>query len=361
MSFSEGGAGRRARVLIVEDSDLMRRLLVEMIEQAGDFRIAGEARTGLAAIRLVHELNPDIVLLDIEMPDLNGLEALAYIMNESPRPVVIVSAHTDGLADSLGRAYDAGAVEVVPKPVGAAEREVEALRLRLLTALTAATRAQIRNLRPRGSLARMRLRARPPAGRGSARCAVAIAASTGGPRALSEIIPRLPPELPSAVFIVQHMPPAFTQSFADRLDDLSALPVREAQPGEVVETGVVYIAPGGKHLTLRRAVDHIAIVLTDEDPLWGVRPAADLLFSDVARHFGPSSMGLVLTGMGRDGADGLRQIREVGGWTAVQDEASAVIYGMPRAAAPFAEQHLPLADIAHALASTSLQVCRRRI
>ncbi len=360
MSSSEGKVARRTRVLIVDDSDLMRRLLSEMIENTGDFKVAGHARTGLEAIRLVHELNPDIVTLDIEMPDLNGLETLGYIMNEAPRPVVIVSAHTDMIGQSLIQAFDAGALEIVPKPAGDADREAEVLRIRLLRALMAATRAQTRNLAPRVGRARLRRLPRPVDTHSHARCAVAIAASTGGPRALTEIIPGLPADFPCAVLIVQHMPATFTPSFAGRLDELSALPVREARPNEIVKAGVVYIAPGGKHLTLRRAVDHIAIVLTDEDPLWGVRPAADLLFSDVARHFGPASMGLVLTGMGRDGAEGLRHIREVGGWTAVQDEASAVIYGMPRAAAPYAEQHIPLSEIGHALASNSLQVCRRR-
>jgi two-component system chemotaxis response regulator CheB len=274
--------------------------------------------------------------------------------------VVIVSSYTDVVAESMVRAYDAGALEIVPKPAGDAEREAEVLRLRLLTALTAATRADLRNLQPRRARLRARLTAEPPEHHALARCAVAIAASTGGPRALTEIVPRLPADFPCAVFIVQHMPPTFTPSFAARMDELSALPVREARSNEVVRGGVVYIAPGGKHLTLRRTADHIAIVLTDEDPLWGVRPAADLLFSDVARLFGPSSMGLVLTGMGRDGAEGLRHIREVGGWTAVQDEASAVIYGMPRAAAPYAEHHIPLARIADVLVEMSAEVCQRR-
>ena len=350
---------RRWRVLIVDDSDLMRSLIAEIINETDDFKVAGQARSGLEAIRLVHELNPDIITLDIEMPDLNGLEALGYIMSEAPRPVVIVSSHTGAIVGSAIEAYDIGALEIVPKPAGDARRELEVLRARLLEALQAATDAQLNNLAPRARPRRAPIARRateyPPA-----RCALAIAASTGGPRALSELIPKLPADLPCAVLVVQHMPPAFTRPFAQRLDDLSDLPVREAMHHEVVRAGIVYIAPGGKHLTLERAGDQIVIDLSSADPVWGVRPAADLLFQDVASHFGPASMGLVLTGMGRDGAEGLRHIQQVGGLTLVQDEASAVIYGMPRAAAPFAARQLALENIADDIASSSIHVCRRR-
>src|SRR5687768_10486255 len=358
MLSSDGWPARRARWLIVDDSDLMRSLLTEIIEESDDFKVAGAARNGLEAIRLLHELNPDIVTLDIEMPDLNGLETLGYIMSEAPRPVVIVSAHTDAIAPSVIKAYDYGAIEIVAKPAGDNRRDADVLGKRLVEALNAAAGAQMRNLSPRVAI-------RPPSARtwaqqGHARCAVAIAASTGGPRALTEIIPRLPADFPCAVLVVQHMPATFTGTFANRLAELSHLPVREAKHREIVEAGVVYIAPGGQHVTLKRQRDHIAIVLTDEDPLWGVRPAADLLLRDVARYFGPASMGLVLTGMGRDGAEGLRHIQEVGGWTAVQDEASAVIYGMPKYAAPYAAEHIPLSEIADLLAVTARRVCRRR-
>jgi two-component system chemotaxis response regulator CheB len=234
------------------------------------------------------------------------------------------------------------------------------LRERLLEALAAAAGAELRNLVPRGGPFATRITTRPQRDRASARCAVAIAASTGGPRALSEILPKLPGDLPCAVLVAQHMPSSFTGPFAERLDALSDLPVREAAEGETVLASTVYIAPGGKHLTLRRRADEIVIAISDADPVWGVRPAADVLFRDVARHFGPASGGVVLTGMGRDGADGLRHIQEVGGWTAVQDEASAVIYGMPRAAAPYAVEQVALLQMADLITANSLQVCRRR-
>src|SRR5688572_9665039 len=202
MSSSEARAHRRARVLVVDDSELMRELISEIIDSTDDFKVAGLARTGLEAIKLVHELNPDLVTLDIEMPDLNGLETLGYIMSEAPRPVVIVSAHTDAIAASAMKAYDYGAIEVVAKPSGDDRRGADVLRTRLLEALTAAAGAQLGNLATRATV-------RPPAARswtqqGYARCAVAIAASTGGPRALTEIIPRLPADFPCAVLVVQH-------------------------------------------------------------------------------------------------------------------------------------------------------------
>jgi two-component system chemotaxis response regulator CheB len=359
MQNSDGRRTRRSRVLIVEDSDLMRDVLTEIIEETDDFKVVGQARTGLEAIRLIHQLNPDVITLDIEMPDLNGLETLGYIMSETPRPVVIVSSHTRSILGSAIQAYDFGALEIVPKPAGDERRDVGVLRERLLDALNAANSAQLRNLAPHVTKASRRSHRKPEA-HTKARCAIAIAASTGGPRALTEILPRLPADLPCAVLVVQHMPSSFTEPLANRLDELAELPVHHAQDNEPVEAGVVYIAPGGKHLGLRRERDQILIQLNDDEPVWGVRPAADVLFRDVAKYFGPASAGLVLTGMGRDGAEGLRHIQEVGGWTAVQDEDTAVIYGMPRNAAPFAGQHLALDDIADALAATGQEVCRRR-
>jgi two-component system chemotaxis response regulator CheB len=360
MSSSDGRRQRRSKVLVVDDSDLMRDLLREIIEDTDDFRVVGEARTGLEAIRLVHNLNPDIITLDIEMPDLNGLDTLGYIMSEAPRPVVIISSHTGTIKSTAIRAYDFGALEIVPKPAGDERRELAILRQRVLESLTAANSAELRNLLPAAKVKR-RTGRRAEAAHPDAPCAIAIAASTGGPRALSEIVPRLPADFPCAVLIVQHMPPTFTEAFAERLDELAELPVREAVEGEPVFGGVVYIAPGGKHLGLTRRHDVIVFALNDEDPIWGVRPAADVLFRDVASHFGPCSGGLVLTGMGRDGADGLRHIQEVGGWTAVQDEESAVIYGMPRVASAYAIEKLPLAKIADALTLNGQRVCRRRL
>jgi len=349
MSSSDGtprGPGRRATVLVVEDDPVTRRIVVDLVQASGRFRVVGEARTGYEAIRLVHEREPDLVSLDLELPELGGLETLGYIMSEAPRPVVVLSAHT--APELTFQALDFGAVDFVPKPAPDALRTVDELRDRLLEALDAAAQARLANLAfripGRGRAAR-----RAPAQAGLPACAVAIAASTGGPRALADLLAALPEDLPAAVLVVQHMPARFTASLAARLDAVSPLPVAEAVGGEVIRPGRVYLAPGGVHLGLDRSRQGVAIRLEETRPVWGVRPAADVLFRAVASHFGPRSLGVVLTGMGRDGAAGLRAIREVGGWTIAQDRDTSVIFGMPAAAAPFAREVLPLNRIADAI------------
>jgi two-component system chemotaxis response regulator CheB len=359
MSSSERRTPERVRtVLVVDDSELMRAILSDIVNSSGSFTVAGQAETGYQAIRLVHELNPDIVTLDLEMPDLHGLDALAYIMSEAPRPVIIVSGHTETMAEPVLRAMDWGALEFVAKPHGDEAREVDVLRRRLLEALKAAVHASVVNLRVQRAT-RAAARARRAAQRQArlfgadaarpASCVLGIAASTGGPRALVDLVPEFAAELPAAILIVQHMPVRFTRLLAERLDRLSALPVREAVAGELLRPGHVYLAPGGVHLDLQRAGEGIRVLLEASDPVWGVRPAADVMLGAVARYFGPRSLGVVLTGMGRDGAAGLRAIRDAGGWTAVQRLDTAVMPSMPRAAAPFATAELSLDQIAAAV------------
>lgn len=347
------------RVLIADDSGIMRAMLREQITHSGGFEIVGEAASGYQVIRMVHELDPDIITLDLAMPDLGGVEALDYVLSQAPRPVVIISAQDRSLVDPALNAMVAGAVEFVAKPNGSSVEEAAAFRNRLYQALRAASVAHLLNLPRRIQMSQERAR-RPADETPAARCAVAIGASTGGPRALADVVPALPASLPGAVFIVQHMPPLFTSAFARRLDQMSALPVREAEHGEVVEEGVVYVARGGSHLDLQREGGDVRIVLSDAVPVWNVRPAADVLFRAVARTFGPASVGVVLTGMGRDGAEGMRAIREVGGITLAQDEASSVIASMPRAAAPYAQRIVPLAQIGGEIGRQALLRSRAR-
>jgi two-component system, chemotaxis family, protein-glutamate methylesterase/glutaminase len=358
MSSSEAGL-RKTRVLIVDDSELMRSLLVEIINATMDFRVAAQATTGYEAIRLIHETNPDVVTLDLEMPDLGGLDTLGYIMSEAPRPVVVVSSHVAAKAGPALKALEYGAVDIVAKPAGDTRAQIDVLGDRLMDALRAARKARMTNLK----MQRPPLRKQMPQSRVSnatAGSAMGIAASTGGPRALTEIIPRLPVGLPTAFLIVQHMPPGFTKPFAERLAALSEVPVSEARDGQVLHAGAVYIAPAGTHMALRRNGDNIVTALEDGDTVWGVKPAADVLFKSIAEHFGPASGGVVLTGMGRDGAVGLRAIREVGGWTAVQDSATSVVYGMPKNASEHAGEHLGLDDIAESIAAQCLNIARKR-
>jgi two-component system, chemotaxis family, protein-glutamate methylesterase/glutaminase len=347
-------SSKRPTVLVVDDSAFMRQVISQLVESSGEFRVVGTARDGREAISQVQALDPQIVTLDIDMPELDGLGALGYIMTQTPRPIVMLSAATtrDG-HDATVRALELGAVDFVRKPSGPVSPDLTKVAERLLAALRAAATA---NLAGPASLARTpRFVSAEPGGRrptAIAGAAVAIATSTGGPRALAGVIPELPRDLPAAVLIVQHMPAGFTKSLARRLDAVSRLTVTEACHGDVVVRGRAYIAPGGCHMRVD-LVDGVPKIVIDETapPVWGVRPAADPLFRSLAAAFGPACVGVVLTGMGRDGAEGLHAIREAGGAAIVQDRETSTVYGMPNAALRLAgaDRVVPLSGVAPAV------------
>ncbi len=319
-------------VLVVDDSAFVATMLGEMIAGIDGFRVAAVARDGEEALRLVHELAPDIVTMDIEMPGVDGLAALGYIMSEAPRPVVMVSgATTRGSVDLTIRALELGALEFVRKPAGNTREAWGEVRARLADALHAAAHMNVGSV---PMLARPRLATPGPraAMARQARAAIAIASSTGGPRALAEVVPAFATTVGAAVLLVQHMPPGFTAGLARRLDQLAELPVAEAREGDILQPGHVYLAPGGQHMTVARAGLGATIALSHGPPIHGVRPAADPLFRSVAEVFGARCVGIVLTGMGRDGSAGLRAIRAAGGGAVVQDRATSIIYGMPQQA-----------------------------
>ncbi|HSQ32659.1 MAG TPA: chemotaxis response regulator protein-glutamate methylesterase [Gemmatimonadaceae bacterium] len=346
----------RLRVLVVDDSAFMRQLASQVIDDSGEFVVAGTARNGYDALKQIRALDPDIVTLDVDMPELDGLGALACIMNETPRPVVMLSAGTtaSGMSATV-KALELGAVDFVLKPSGSISLDLARIRGRLLEALRAAARANPAGLRtlahrtlPRHTPISVDLSAPNSA---PATNLVVIAASTGGPRALTAVLPRLPRSLDAAVLVVQHMPAGFTRSFAQRLDTVSPMRAEEAQDGDTIVNGRIYVAPGGRHMTVRDGEQGSAIALDDTPPLWGVRPAADHLFRSAAQQFGPSVVAVVLTGMGRDGADGTRAIRSAGGRAVVQDRETSTIFGMPHAALQHAgaDRVLPLGDIGNAI------------
>jgi two-component system, chemotaxis family, protein-glutamate methylesterase/glutaminase len=353
----------KPRVLVVDDSAFMRLLTTQILEGSGEFVVCGTARNGFDALTQVHELNPDVVTLDVDMPEMDGLHALGYIMSETPRPVVMLSAVTTaGGKDAALRALELGAVDFLVKPSGSISLDLRLISDRIVSAVRAASQANPAGLQmlPTATWAAVNARrssgalAMPNATSDGERATqvVVIASSTGGPRALAAIVPSLPRGLPAAVLVVQHMPPGFTRSLAARLDAMSAIHVTEGADGDPLTNGHMYVAPGGYHMTVRNDGAGPMIRLDASAPLWGVRPAADILFTSAARLFGAASIAVVLTGMGRDGAAGARLVRVAGGRTLIQDKETSTIFGMPQAAmaSAGADRVLPLSDIGPAIA-----------
>jgi two-component system chemotaxis response regulator CheB len=326
-------------VLIVDDSALVRRVVREAIESSRDFRVAGEAGNGVDALRCVHELDPDLVTMDITMPGLGGLETLGCLMSEFPRPVVMLSgAESAAGAELTIRALELGAVDFVRKPSSADTLDETTLHRRLLQALRAAAGVRVAPPVSDGQATRAWRKPReqvPPqraaagAGKEPASHVIVIAASTGGPRTLAELVPQLILPEGTAVVIVQHMPEQFITSLAARLSELGPRPVVETVDEAPLMAGAIYLARGGRHTRIVRSEGGARHLVYDfADPVHAVRPAADPLFESAAEAFGAEVTAVVLTGMGRDGAEGCREIRRQGGLVIVQDPATCVVGGM---------------------------------
>lgn len=332
----------KIRVLVIDDSSFVRKAIARMLNAAPDVEVVGTASDGLEGLELARTLHPDVITLDIQMPRLDGLETLRRMGPEFPAAVLLLSSLTQGGADVTLRALELGALDFVDKSSVQGPMNMLDLQEELLTKVRAlATRS-----RPHAPEAAPPLAG--PLPRGTQRAvAVAIGTSTGGPAALQALIPALPADLPAAVLVVQHIPRGFSRSLADRLAAKSALPVREAQDGELVQPGTVLLAPAGLHMKLRRRGAAVRIAL-DEEPRAALhRPSVDVLMSAVARVYGPRGLGVILTGMGSDGTHGLRAIHEAGGRTLAESEESAVIFGMPKSAieAGVVDRVAPLADL----------------
>jgi two-component system chemotaxis response regulator CheB len=318
-------AKNKTRVLVVDDSTFVRKAVTRMLSQAPDIEVVGTAADGVEGLEKARDLRPDVITLDIKMPRLGGLETLERLMAERPVPVLLLSSLTQEGAEVTLRGLELGAMDFVDKS-SVEPMTMLSLADELLTKVRALGGARIHA--PRKAAGRV-----PAAGEGAGAEIVAIAASTGGPSALQTLCSALPVGLHAAILVVQHIPRGFTRSLAARLDARSAVPVVEAADGDPVEPGRVLIAPAGIHTTVERRGGRVWVAL-DEEPREALhRPSADVLMSSVAAIYGRRAVGVVLTGMGSDGTEGLRAIREAGGHTLAESERTCVIFGMPKAAA----------------------------
>jgi two-component system chemotaxis response regulator CheB len=329
--MSESG---RIRVLVVDDSALMRKLIPAMLARDPSIEVVGTAMDGAFALKKIEELRPDVVTLDLEMPRMDGMETLRLIMRRAPMPVVLFSTHSKEGAYATLKALAFGAIDFVAKPQEAAAGHLDSISDLLIEKIKVAKRAAGRKLPavvvsddpPRGKKKKSSRSALPPTR------IIAIGVSTGGPNALQYLLSQIPEDFPASFIVVQHMPEGFTEMLAKRLDECCALDVQEARSGDLLAAGRVLICPGNRHITVRRMPRGDLAVLSDGPPINGHRPSADVLFHAVAQQFGLTAVGLLMTGMGEDGAEGLGALKAAGGMTIAQSEDTCVVSGMPRAA-----------------------------
>lgn len=320
------------RVLVVDDSALMRKLIPQILETDDSIQVVGTAMDGNFGLKKIAELNPQVITLDLEMPGMGGLDMLRQIMQRHRLPVIVVSSHSTKGASITLQALSLGAFDFVAKPVDAASRMQESGQELIAKIKAAAQSRGIQIASPRDfSEAARRRKVHPPANRRATRI-IAVGVSTGGPQSLQYVLSQLPADFPGCIVVVQHMPEGFTEMFARRLNDCSALSVKEAQSGDILHPGRVLICPGSRHLKVKRLPLGDVAVLSDEPRVNGHRPSADVLFKSVAEEFGSRGVGVIMTGMGDDGAHALGLIKAAGGTTIAQSEQSCVVFGMPKAA-----------------------------
>ena len=340
----------KIKVLVVDDSALMRQFIGDILRSDPRIDVVGTARDGKDCLAQIKILKPDIVTMDVEMPVMNGLEALEEIMKTTPMPVVMVSSLTQEGADTTFKALALGCVDFIGKPSGTISLNIRDVGQELIEKVVAASTAKV--VKP-GSISRSsgRIKATPQSTNTSRIDIVAIASSTGGPMALSDLMPKLPKDFPVPVVITQHMPKEFTSSFAKRLNDSSQIEVVEGFDGLTLKPGRAVIAPGGSHLLIKRRTGAAVCALSDAPPVLSVKPAANIMFQSVAEQFGGNVLCVILTGMGRDGTDGAINLKKRGAYVIAESQKTCVVYGMPKAAidAGVVDEVLPLYDIPDAM------------
>ena len=339
------------KVVVVDDSAFMRKALSTMLSKDPDIEVVGTARDGEEGLEMIRRYQPDVVTLDIEMPRMDGLTALRHIMMEMPRPVLMVSSLTSEGAEATLKAMELGAVDFIPKQLSKVSLDIVKIEDDLRAKVKLIARRRMSHLSRPPLSARVRAAGTPagaaspahPAAAGErparpvrpgtaqVRDLVAIGVSTGGPPAVQKVLSILPKDFPAGILIAQHMPAAFTGPFAKRLDSVCQITVKEAEDGERLQHGVAYVAPGGKHLRIDQKVSRIDVRVVEEPREALYKPSASELFDSVAAGVGRRGLGVVLTGMGSDGLDGMRVLKAKGGRALAQSDSTCVVYGMPKA------------------------------
>jgi two-component system, chemotaxis family, protein-glutamate methylesterase/glutaminase len=344
------------RVLVVDDSYFMRKILLETLnDSAGELTVIDTAQNGLEAIEKNKRLKPDVITMDVEMPKMDGLTALEKIMKSNPIPVVMLSSHTGKGTDATIRALELGAIDCVTKPAGKVLGDIKKIQGELVEKIKIASLCRVRHReQPSNPVSPVEKKTQkavesetvPPDK--PALFIVAVASSTGGPRALNELFLKLKRNPWVAFVIVQHISVGFTKALARRLGEVSSITVSEATEGQFLMGGNAYVAPGGIHLGLQGTPGFFRFTFNDHPPRLGVKPSADIMMASVAKVAAKQCLGVVLTGMGKDGTEGLKEIRKVGGKTFAQDAESCVVYGMPKAAVESGviDRQLPLGELA---------------
>lgn len=349
----------KIKVLVVDDSAFMRKVVTDMVNSSDRLQVLDTAKNGREAVEKAKLLKPDVITLDVEMPIMDGLTALELIMKECPVPVLMLSSLTHEGAEATIRSLELGAVDFIPKPTSILKVNTEDMRLELVEKIIMASKARIRSTKaPIASVSRPvskpvtsipRERANMPfSGGGRLDKIIAIGTSTGGPRALQSVIPLIPKNINAAIVIVQHMPPGFTKSLAERMDTLSEVSVKEAEDGDVLKAGCCYIAPGSYHLRLEKVGADFKIRLGQDAQVSGHRPSVDAMMYSIANMNVQNIIGVIMTGMGADGAKGLAEVKKKNkGIIIAQDEESCVVYGMPKSTVELGvvDRIVPLTEI----------------
>lgn len=341
----------KIRVLVVDDSALMRQFISDILKSDPRIEVAGTARDGKDALAQIQTLNPDIVTMDVEMPNMDGLKALEEIMKTKPLPVIMVSSLTQSGAETTMRALALGCVDFIGKPSGTISLNIRDIGQELINKVIAASTAKVVSRQSLFGAPKAAPRTfAPPVNMGRIDI-VAIASSTGGPMALSELMPKLPKKFPVPIVITQHMPKEFTPSFAKRLNDTSEIEVVEGFDGLSLRPGRAVVAPGGSHLIVKRRAGAAVCALSDAPPVLSVKPAANIMFLSVADEYGGNVLCIILTGMGRDGTDGAVALKRKGAYVIAESQKTCVVYGMPKAAvdAGVVDEILPLNEIPDAM------------